>query len=267
MTCPQILVAGLDVQCSHRVCHAFELEGFETLAANAGGLTEVFRAATFDVIVFDQATAGGAVRTLLDRRSADAGAPPFTLALVAAGDDDLALSLLEQGVDAFLLQPIGLLELVARTRSLLRRRFPPAGGLEVDVDRRRARLRGEPLTLTEQEFQLLHLLARHPGRVFNRETLLTTLWGGQTFVAERTVDALVKRLRQRLDAPGAGGAYIQTVRGVGYRLAESPSAPRIFSGRVPSVMTFGIASSSRSCHRPDTGRQHSRRPNGRCGCC
>ena len=133
-----------------------------------------------------------------------------------------------QLLDACLPVSAGLPALVAMVRALLRRR-PDAAGLEIDVATRRATLHGETLTLTEQEFQLLHLFANHPGRVFDRETLLTTLWGGRTFVGARTVDALVKRLRHRLHVTSDGRASIQTVRGVGYRFAEMPARPRVLS--------------------------------------
>jgi len=139
---------------------------------------------------------------------------------------------LEQGADGFLVKPFGFRELVASVRALLRTR--PAGsavdspqaawsdprrlyveGLDVDPARRRVRVDGHEVRLTEQEFQLLYVLAANAGRVLSRGALLTQIWG-RTFVSTRSVDALVKRVRRRLEAAG-GPTRIQAVRGVGYR--------------------------------------------------
>jgi DNA-binding response OmpR family regulator len=88
-------------------------------------------------------------------------------------------------------------------------------GLDVDPARRRVRVDGHEVRLTEQEFQLLYVLAANAGRVLSRGALLTQIWG-RTFVSTRSVDALVKRVRRRLEAAG-GPTRIQAVRGVGYR--------------------------------------------------
>jgi two-component system response regulator RegX3 len=139
---------------------------------------------------------------------------------------------LEQGADGFLVKPFGFRELVASIRALLRTRpagsvsdSPPASwndprrlyveGLDVDPARRRVRVDGREVRLTEQEFQLLYVLASNAGRVLTRGALLTQIWG-RTFVSTRSVDALVKRVRRRLEAAG-GATRIQAVRGVGYR--------------------------------------------------
>ena len=140
---------------------------------------------------------------------------------------------LEQGADGFLVKPFGFRELVASVRALLRTR--PAGsagdspeaswtdprrlyveGLDVDPARRRVRVGGHDVRLTEQEFQLLYVLAANAGRVLTRRALLTHIWG-RTFVSTRSVDALVKRVRRRLEAAAGAPTRIQAVRGVGYR--------------------------------------------------
>jgi two-component system response regulator RegX3 len=140
---------------------------------------------------------------------------------------------LEQGADGFLVKPFGFRELVASVRALLRTRpvgsavdSPQAAwsdtrrlyveGLDVDPARRRVRVDGHEVRLTEQEFQLLYVLAANAGRVLSRGALLTQIWG-RTFVSTRSVDALVKRVRRRLEAAAGGPTRIQAVRGVGYR--------------------------------------------------
>lgn len=164
---------------------------------------------------------------------------PLSLALVAQGDELSGIELVERGLDAFLVSSCGGREFVARVRALLRRVRPPVdralhgsptdalartvrcSELHIDPSRRRARLRGQDLRLTEQEFQLLYFLAGRPGRVFDRQALLDAVWGSDTFVTTRSVDALVKRLRHQLRTAGRGESCVETVRGVGYRLSDA----------------------------------------------
>ena len=82
------------------------------------------------------------------------------------------------------------------------------------------RVRGHDVDLTAQEFRLLHVLATHPGIVFSREALLTRVWPDHTFVTERSVDSLVKRLRRRIEQDPANPDIILTVWGSGYKAAD-----------------------------------------------
>jgi DNA-binding response OmpR family regulator len=163
------------------------------------------------------------------------------LILTARRDEADKVVGLESGADDYLTKPFGVRELVARARALLRRpRVPlpagavpeasPAGeaapairvhGIEIDPARRRVRIDGRDVELTDQEFRLLHLLAAHAGIVFSREALLSKIWRGDTFVTVRSVDTLVKRLRRRIEPDPANPRYLVTVWGVGYKFADT----------------------------------------------
>lgn len=130
---------------------------------------------------------------------------------------------LDGGADDYVAKPFGMLELLSRIRALLRR-TERAGGplhlgcLEVDPDRHTVLVEGREVALTQKEFEVLCLLLRSRGRVLSRETLIQQVWGYAFTGESRTVDVHMRTLRQKL---GPAGAYIETVRGYGYKIGES----------------------------------------------
>jgi DNA-binding response OmpR family regulator len=136
---------------------------------------------------------------------------------------------LEIGADDYVTKPFSAREIVARVRAVLRRQgqgpATPAGGamtvgrLIVDANRFEASCRGRRLELTTTEFKLLAALAESPGRVYSRAKLLDTVQGIAYEGYERTIDAHIKNLRQKMTAgPDDCGCHVETVRGVGYKL-------------------------------------------------
>ena len=147
--------------------------------------------------------------------------------MLTAKDSELdKVRALDGGADDYLSKPFGMMELVSRTRALLRRAgrssdsMPERKALSVEnltlwPDRREATIDGEPLSLTMREFDLLEFLMRSPGVVFSRETLLERVWGWDFDGGSRTVDVHVQQIRAKL---GDSSELIETVRGVGYRM-------------------------------------------------
>jgi DNA-binding response OmpR family regulator len=219
----------------HCLCLHLELEGYhyETAADPVAALRRL-AADPFDLAIVDT----GAMRVdnlPLDRLARARAANPDVRFLVLTDRSQVldGVVALERGADAYLVKPFGLREFVARVRALLR--TWPAGaegaltrtrgapiiihGIEINPARRRVRLEERDVKMTEQEFQLLYLLATRPGCVFTRDALLKHIWGPDTFVTTRCVDTLVKRVRRRLEASTRHPRFLLTVRSVGYKFA------------------------------------------------
>jgi DNA-binding response OmpR family regulator len=134
---------------------------------------------------------------------------------------------LELGADDYVTKPFSPRELVARVRTVLRRANSPADGagtatfgeVVVDAAAREVTRDGEPVTLTAKEFDLLWFLAAHPRQVFSRDQLMDAIWGYASAIDTGTVTVHIRRLREKIESDPARPDHLQTVWGVGYRLA------------------------------------------------
>ncbi len=133
---------------------------------------------------------------------------------------------LDLGADDYLAKPFGMMEMIARIRAVLRRNDRQKqetalklGQVQMDPKSRTVQAAGSRVELTLKEFELLRLFLEHPDQVFTRDQLMERIWGTDFLGETRTVDVHIATLRTKL---GSCGAYIRTVRGVGYRLEENP---------------------------------------------
>lgn len=130
---------------------------------------------------------------------------------------------LELGADDYICKPFSPREVVARVKAVLRRATlpvdAPSTGLQIDEEQHQASINGKKLKLSPVEFALLSRLAAQPGRVFSRDQLMSSIYSDYRIVSDRTVDTHVKNLRRKLSDSDPGSDLIESVYGVGYRLA------------------------------------------------
>lgn len=224
----------------------FQREGYETRVAHAGSDALAFAAkerpslVLLDVMLPDMS--GIEVCRRLKRSEELRGVP--VMMLTARGEEIDRVVGFEVGADDYIVKPFSVRELLLRVQAVLRRTQvqPQAQGaadggagagadvargddavtfgrLFVDAAAHRVKVDGDEVVLTALEFRLLWTLLQRKGRVQSRDTLLNDVWGISADVTTRTVDTHVKRLREKL---GPAGAYVETLRGVGYRFAQRP---------------------------------------------
>jgi len=235
-TIRRVLVAEDEAHIRELVRLHLGLEGWDVVeAANGQDALDRLRAEAVDLVVLDIMLPGLDGITVLRamRRGGPNASTPVLLLTARREESDKVLGL-DSGADDYLTKPFGVRELVARARALMRRvratteaTSPGAdqpvvrlGPVTIDPARRVASIEGLDLELTGREFDLIYLLASHPGIVFSREALIARIWKGDTHVTERSVDTLVKRLRRKIERDAANPDWLITVWGTGYKAAD-----------------------------------------------
>ncbi len=232
---PRILVVDDEPPIVDLVTGYLAREGWQVTSEGDGlRALEVIRATAPDVVILDVMLPGldGVEVCRRLRTFSDA----YVLMLTARGEEIDRIMGLTVGADDYLVKPFSPRELVARVKVMLRRPRGNAGlsagrgapsasaagppGLELDEARRTVRVDGHPVELTALEFNLLAVLARDPGVVIGREALLDRVWGPEFVADDHLVDVHVANLRRKLLDDAADPRFIETVRGVGYRLRE-----------------------------------------------
>lgn len=224
----RILVADDDAHIRDVIGFALEKAGMQVRQAEDGRCAlAAFRAEPCDLIVLDinMPELDGLEVCREVRKQSD-----VPILFLSSRDDEIDRILgLEIGGDDYVTKPFSPRELVARVNVILRRAqvMPKAdeplsllrhGRLCVLVDQYKVQWDGVPVCLTATEFAILHLLIRHPYRVFSRDRIMQCAYHDNVYVSDRTIDSHIRHIRQKLGEAGCGAA-IETVHGVGYQLA------------------------------------------------
>ncbi len=211
------------------------LAGVETdEVADGHAALHRLRTDRFDLVVLDVMLPG--VDGVTVCRALRSGGPNERagVLMLTARDTELEKVIgLESGADDYLTKPFGVREFMARVTAVLRRTsgalseaepmrtgIVTSADVTLDPDRRQARVRGNRVELTKQEFDILYLLASRRGIVFSRAGLIAKVWGRDTYVTERTVDSVVSRLRRKIERDPNDPKMILTAWGVGYKFAD-----------------------------------------------
>ena len=205
-------------------------EGYETRSAQTGrdALAAFGQPPAADLVILDLMLPDMPGTEVCRRiRGTEAGRVVPVLMLTAKGDEIDRVVGFEVGADDYVTKPFSVRELMLRVGAILRRAQPETsevgqtafGRLRMDREAHRVWVDGDEVALTALEFRLLSTFLDRRGRVQSRDTLLTDVWGMSPEVTTRTVDTHVKRLREKL---GPAGAYVETLRGVGYRFRDAP---------------------------------------------
>lgn len=209
-------------------------DGFAVVSAKNAAEASVL-APGADLVVLDLMLPDGSGFDLIRgwRTTSPQKSMPIIVLSSRDGEAD-RVAALESGADDYVTKPFSPREIVARVRAVLRRSAstdasPPtqakqAPPLSCDARTRKAEAAGRALDLTRVEFDLLAALLGSPGRVFTRAELIDRVWGDGFRITDRTIDSHVKALRKKIGEAGAEPSWIETVRGVGYRLSDDPQA-------------------------------------------
>ena len=185
----------------------------------------------FDLIVLDLMLPGTDGITICQKLRALDNYTPILMLTAKAEEFDKVLGL-ESGADDYLTKPFGIREFIARVKAILRRQNRNSkeesetdqplsmGQLRIDRKKRKVSISGSRIELTPKEFDLLVLLAENPGRSYDRDQLLSSIWGYEFNGYEHTVNSHINRLRSKIEPDVSNPSYILTTWGVGYRFND-----------------------------------------------
>ncbi len=224
----RILVADDDPNIAQFI--QLTLSSYEVVAVENGlEAIKTFEESEFDVLILD------VMMPYVDgfqacQRIREVSDVPIIILTSRDGTDDVVHGF-ELGADDYITKPFKMAELTARIEAILRRaegsnkqKTPSivrVGDLVIDEPRHRVTVRGEEVSLTPMEFELLYFLAANAGQVFDRETLFREVWGYEYVGETNLVDVCVRRLREKVEIEPSHPRIIITVRGVGYKLADT----------------------------------------------
>lgn len=229
MSNKRILIVDDEMHIRELIAYNLKTMGYEIVEAENGEeALEIFEKEEPDLILLDIMMPGiDGLEVLRQIRQTHNQWQLPVIFITAKGEEIDKVVGLELGADDYLVKPFGVHELQARVKTVLRRldsikKAEPqkediiiADDLTINKTRHEVIKEEEVIVLTHKEFQLLYRLAKKPGRVYEREFLLETIWGYQFLGETRTIDVHIRNLRKKLK-----GDYIRTVRGVGYKFEK-----------------------------------------------
>jgi two-component system phosphate regulon response regulator PhoB len=224
----RVLIVDDEAPIREMIAVALEMAGYDALeASNAKDAHSMILDEQPDLVLLDWMMPGTSGVELARRLRQDPTTKDLpVIMLTAKADEDNKIQGLEAGVDDYITKPFSPRELVARLKAVLRRTTPigqedaiTLGGLTLDPVSHRVFSDEGIIDLGPTEFRLLQFFMTHKERAYTRSQLLDMVWGGNVYVEERTVDVHIRRLRKALGEKF--GAFVQTVRGTGYRFSTS----------------------------------------------
>jgi len=223
----RILVVDDEESILKVVDYALSQEGYEVHTAHDGdGAEFMYSQINPDLLILDVMLPGKSGLDIARDLRATSNVPIIMLS--ARGDEVDRILGLEFGADDYVTKPFSPRELVSRVKAILRRvdggsderASIEVGDLEIDTQSRQVKLQGQPMHLTSSEFGILLHLARHPGKAYSRQDILSALWDESPVGDERAIDVHIHNIREKLEEDPKNPTYILTVRGFGYRLRE-----------------------------------------------
>ncbi len=230
---PRILLVDDEHAIQTLLSYPLRKDGYEVVQATDGQAALArFDEGIYDLVVLDL------MLPKLDglevcRRIRARSTVPIIMLTARAEEIDTVVGL-ELGADDYITKPFSMREFRSRVKAALRRAdMRPddqgaaadgsleAADLRIDFHKRAVRVRGQDVQTTYVEFEILGALARHPGRVYTREMLLTRIWGDAAYRDPRTIDVHIRHLREKLETDAKQPEYLFTVRGVGYRFRDT----------------------------------------------
>jgi DNA-binding response OmpR family regulator len=206
------------------------LEGGQHTVAeqySVAGFINLLKRERFELLVIDWMLPDGTGADVLQWARSNLGWELPILVLTARDDEDTVVAALQAGADDYVVKPPKPMELLARVTALGRRVRGGAlpvlrlGAFDIDIQRQHLMLNGEPVVLTQKEFDLSVYLFQNPGKLLSRDHLLNKIWGFNADVDTRTVDTHISRLRKKLGLDGSNGWKLVPVYGVGYRFERT----------------------------------------------
>jgi len=211
--------------------HLHDLDCQVETAFNGNEGLEKAMNGSFDLIILDVMLPGKDGIAIAQKLRAYENFTPIMMLTAKTEEIDKVLGL-ESGADDYLTKPFGIREFIARVKAIFRRQEHTVekdsaklknlslGDIQIDIEKRRVTRGEERIELTPKEFDLLVLLANHPGRSYNREQLLNEVWGYEFSGYEHTVNSHINRLRAKVEPDINNPVYILTTWGIGYRFND-----------------------------------------------